>query len=103
MYTYMLNYQYTRHPESSLQSLLPGVFVSYFIFHVCLQQLTQELETERERRWKAEQAARKLTDHIRDLQGKGGSQSRAGILPNFQLRIGVRPTLERDISHFGVG
>ena len=40
-----------------------------------LQQLMQELETERERRWKAEQATHKLADHIRELQDRGGLQS----------------------------
>ena len=34
------------------------------------QQLLKELEGERERRWKAEQAARKLADHVKDLQTK---------------------------------
>ena len=38
---------------------------------VLLQQLMQELEIERERRWKAEQATRKLADHIRQLQDRG--------------------------------
>ncbi|XP_077983130.1 leucine-rich repeat and coiled-coil domain-containing protein 1-like [Glandiceps talaboti] len=32
--------------------------------------LMQELDNERERRWKAEQAARKLVDHIKELQSK---------------------------------
>ena len=31
----------------------------------------KELETERERRWKAEQASKKLLNHIQALQGKG--------------------------------
>ncbi|EDO35300.1 predicted protein, partial [Nematostella vectensis] len=35
------------------------------------QSLIQELEAERERRWKAEQAGRKLVDHIKTLQTKG--------------------------------
>ncbi len=35
------------------------------------QQLMQELETERERRWKSEQAAKKLVEHIKELQSKG--------------------------------
>lgn len=35
------------------------------------QQLMKELETERERRWKAEQASKKLLNHIQALQGKG--------------------------------
>ena len=30
-----------------------------------------ELEKERERRWKAEQAAKKLVDHIQALTNKG--------------------------------
>ncbi|KAK7478394.1 hypothetical protein BaRGS_00030398, partial [Batillaria attramentaria] len=33
-------------------------------------QLLKELETERERRWKAEQAARKLADHVKEIQTK---------------------------------
>lgn len=33
-------------------------------------QLMKELETERERRWKAEQASKKLLNHIQALQGK---------------------------------
>ena len=31
----------------------------------------QELDGERERRWKAEQAAIRLADHVKDLQSKG--------------------------------
>ena len=31
----------------------------------------QELDVERERRWKAEQAAIRLADHIKDLQANG--------------------------------
>ena len=30
-----------------------------------------ELETERERRWKSEQATKKLVDHVKQLQSKG--------------------------------
>lgn len=37
------------------------------------QQLMKELETERERRWKAEQASKKLLNHIQALQGKGNT------------------------------
>eukprot|EP00916_Digyalum_oweni_P024958 GHVL01041185.1.p1 GENE.GHVL01041185.1~~GHVL01041185.1.p1 ORF type:complete len:504 (+),score=51.01 GHVL01041185.1:148-1659(+) len=33
-------------------------------------QLLKDLEGERERRWKAEQAARKLADHVKELQSK---------------------------------
>ncbi|XP_077864589.1 leucine-rich repeat and coiled-coil domain-containing protein 1-like [Saccoglossus kowalevskii] len=36
--------------------------------------LMQELDNERERRWKAEQAARKLVDHIKEIQSKGNEQ-----------------------------
>ena len=31
----------------------------------------RELEAERERRWKSEQATKKLVDHIKELQAKG--------------------------------
>ena len=37
------------------------------------QNLMRELESERERRWKAEQATKKLVDHIKQLQIKGQS------------------------------
>ncbi|XP_065913509.1 leucine-rich repeat and coiled-coil domain-containing protein 1-like [Dysidea avara] len=40
------------------------------------QLLTKELDNERERRWKAEQAARKLIDHIRLLQASEEEQRR---------------------------
>ena len=30
-----------------------------------------ELETERERRWKSEQATKKLVEHVKELQSKG--------------------------------
>lgn len=36
-----------------------------------LQALTKDLEAERERRWKAEQAAVKLADHVSALQAQG--------------------------------
>ncbi|XP_064641246.1 leucine-rich repeat and coiled-coil domain-containing protein 1-like [Lineus longissimus] len=39
------------------------------------QQLMQELETERERRWKAEEAAKKMADHIRGLQTKAKEET----------------------------
>lgn len=39
-----------------------------------VQQLTRELDTERERRWKAEQAARKLITHIKLLQSSEEQQ-----------------------------
>ena len=35
------------------------------------QSILEELEKERERRWKAEQAAKKLVDHIQTLTNKG--------------------------------
>ncbi len=38
---------------------------------IVFQNLMQELEVERERRWKAEQAAKKLIDHIKELKSKG--------------------------------
>ena len=37
----------------------------------CSQGIMGELEKERERRWKAEQAAKKLVDHIQALTNKG--------------------------------
>ncbi|XP_076470668.1 leucine-rich repeat and coiled-coil domain-containing protein 1-like [Babylonia areolata] len=38
-------------------------------------QLLKEMEGERERRWKAEQAARKLADHVKELQHKNHEES----------------------------
>ena len=38
-----------------------------------LQDIMQELERERERRWKAEAAAKKLVDHIQNVTSKGRS------------------------------
>ena len=38
---------------------------------IIFQSLIQELDLERERRWKAEQAALKLVDHVKELQIKG--------------------------------
>ena len=43
------------------------------ILFMILQSLIQELDAERERRWKAEQAARKMVDAIKELQLKGFS------------------------------
>ena len=43
------------------------------ILFMMLQSLIQELDAERERRWKAEQAARKMVDAIKELQLKGFS------------------------------
>ena len=38
----------------------------------CLfQSLIQELDSERERRWKAEQAARRMVDAVKEMQIKG--------------------------------
>ena len=41
------------------------------ILFIILQSLIQELDAERERRWKAEQAARKMVDAIKEMQLKG--------------------------------
>ncbi|XP_025076012.1 leucine-rich repeat and coiled-coil domain-containing protein 1-like isoform X2 [Pomacea canaliculata] len=42
-------------------------------------QLLKELETERERRWKAEHAARRLADHIKDVQAKQNEENELKI------------------------
>ena len=41
---------------------------------VC-QGMLKDLEAERERRWKAEQVAQKLVDHVRDLRDRGEGSS----------------------------
>ncbi len=39
------------------------------------QSLIQELDLERERRWKAEQAALKLVEHVKELQNRGNKDT----------------------------
>lgn len=54
-----------------------------------LQSLIQELEGERERRWKAEQAGRKLVDHIKALQDKDAEErnlQQAAIAASARLK-----------------
>ena len=46
----------------------------------------KELESERERRWKAEQATKRLVDHVRELQSKGGYNSKELIQCILYLR-----------------
>jgi hypothetical protein len=42
------------------------------------QSLIQELDLERERRWKAEQAALKLVEHVKELQNRGTTVHKFG-------------------------
>ena len=42
-----------------------------------LQSLMKELESERERRWKSEEATKKLAEHVRTLQEKGETTMKA--------------------------
>jgi hypothetical protein len=44
-----------------------GSSIDLYLF----QSLIQELDLERERRWKAEQATLKLVEHVKELQNKG--------------------------------
>jgi hypothetical protein len=44
---------------------------SYNEYLLYVQDIMQELEKERERRWKAEAAAKRLVEHIQSLTNKG--------------------------------
>uniref|UniRef100_A0A8C8E8N9 Leucine-rich repeat and coiled-coil domain-containing protein 1 n=1 Tax=Otus sunia TaxID=257818 RepID=A0A8C8E8N9_9STRI len=51
--------------EDILGCLAPSGFDAY---HILAKVLIQELDQEKERRWKAEQAEKKLIEHVRELQ-----------------------------------
>ena len=55
--------------------------------------LTQELDTERERRWKAEQAAGKLVEHVRTLQSQRTDAQR-----QHELAVVRVAQLEREVE-----
>ena len=55
--------------------------------------LTQELDTERERRWKAEQAAGKLVEHVRTLQSQRTEAER-----RHELAVVRVSQLEREVE-----
>ena len=55
--------------------------------------LTQELDTERERRWKAEQAAGKLVEHVRTLQSQRTEAER-----RHELAVVRVAQLEREVE-----
>ena len=59
--------------ELQVSCLVGGLFATtnYSSFGVVCQGMLKELEAERERRWKAEQVAQKLVDHVRDLRDRG--------------------------------
>ena len=57
------------------------------------QVLTQELDTERERRWKAEQAAGKLVEHVRTLQSQRTEAER-----RHELAVVRVAQLEREVE-----
>ena len=56
---------------SILFSCFTDCYCRYLVYPLALQQLLRELEAERERRWKSEQAARKLADLVMVLRTKG--------------------------------
>ena len=61
--------------------------------HTHTQVLTQELDTERERRWKAEQAAGKLVEHVRTLQSQRTEAKR-----RHELAVVRVAQLEREVE-----
>lgn len=50
--------------------VLPSVFVFFFFLNMQFKTIVEERDQERERRWKAEQAVRKLTEDLKCLQTK---------------------------------
>ncbi|XP_015774024.1 PREDICTED: leucine-rich repeat and coiled-coil domain-containing protein 1-like [Acropora digitifera] len=58
--------------------------------------LIQELDAERERRWKAEQAARKMVDAIKELQLKAECANTAAQEQNIELREKVKNLTESE-------
>lgn len=58
-----------RNRNRNVQCLIVYLFVFVF-FCMCTQTIVEERDQERERRWKAEQAVRKLTEDLKCLQTK---------------------------------
>ena len=57
--------------DNLILKLVKSYFETNFFSFIFSQNLMKELEEERERRWKSEQASMKLVDHIKKLQVKG--------------------------------
>ena len=76
---------------------------------MCFQQLMSELETERERRWKSEQATKKLVEHIKELQSKGGylwaacGNHRNENLPRCKKRLTFQVSEQLKVVAFTLG
>uniref|UniRef100_A0A8C0BZX2 Leucine-rich repeat and coiled-coil domain-containing protein 1 n=1 Tax=Buteo japonicus TaxID=224669 RepID=A0A8C0BZX2_9AVES len=56
---------HANHLKNKVTDRYPSVFDSY---RILAKALIQELDQEKERRWKAEQAEKKLIEHVRELQ-----------------------------------
>ena len=61
--------------------------------HTNMQVLTQELDVEREQRWKAEQAAGRLVEHVRTLQSQLTEAQR-----RHELAVVRAAQLEREVG-----
>ena len=63
--------------DSAVYIFLHELVVLDDIIIYSLQSLMKELESERERRWKSEEATKKLAEHVRTLQEKGETTIKA--------------------------
>ena len=63
--------------ELQVSWFVAGLFatINCSSFVAVCQGMLKDLEAERERRWKAEQVAQKLVDHVRDLRDRGEGSS----------------------------
>ena len=74
------------------------VCINFIDFVLKLQVLSDELDGERERRWKAEQAAGRLVEHVRKLQlqlSDAQRQSEQCVVREAKMEQELREKMER--------